>query len=185
MNESLDPSAALTIAVPIGVLMGFVTMFVNNVFLTIFAPLMDKYAAEGNAKKLLYNLNFGVWFFKQLFFCIVVYIGVYLGYTAVSSIVDSIPAVVMTGLTVCGQLLPAVGLALLMKMIWTNANAPYYFLGFIAYMYFGLPVVAIAALGIIIIVLLGEKEIELNKVKQQVASGSTGKTEDEVEDFLQ
>lgn len=188
MNESLDPSAALTIAVPIGVLMGFVTMFVNNVFLTVFAPLMDKYANEGNAKKLLYNLNFGVWFFKQLFFCIVVFIGVYIGYSAVSSIVDSIPDVVMTGLTVCGQLLPAVGLALLMKMIWTNANAPYYFLGFIAYKYFDLPVVAIAVLGIIIIVLLAEKEIELNKMKQQLATGTTAKannSEDEVEDFLQ
>lgn len=186
-NSSLDPSAALTIAVPIGVLMGFVTMFVNNVFLTIFAPLMDKYAAEGNAKKLLYNLNFGVWFVKQLFFCAVVFAGIYIGYSAVSSIVDSIPDVVMTGLTVCGQLLPAVGLALLMKMIWTPENTPYYFLGFIAYMYFGLPVVAIAALGIIIIVIIGENEIKYNKLKNQksVVTADVNDSQDEVEDFLQ
>ena len=48
-NATLDPQAALTIAVPIGILMGFVTMFVNNIFLTVFTTLMDKWALEGNA----------------------------------------------------------------------------------------------------------------------------------------
>ena len=35
-NSALDPSAALAIATPIGILMGFVTMAVNNIFLTVF-----------------------------------------------------------------------------------------------------------------------------------------------------
>lgn len=59
-NATLDPEAALTIAVPIGILMGFVTMFVNNIFLTVFTTLMDKWALEGNERGLLIYLNFGV-----------------------------------------------------------------------------------------------------------------------------
>ena len=38
-SSTLEPEAALTIAVPIGVLMGFVTMGVNNIFLTVFSGI--------------------------------------------------------------------------------------------------------------------------------------------------
>lgn len=184
MNTALDPDAALTIAVPIGVLMGFVTMAVNNVLLTVFAPLMDKWAKEGNTKGLLYTLNFGVWFIKNLFFCAVVFVGVYVGYDAVSVFVDAIPDVVMTGLTVCGQLLPAVGLALLMKMIWTKDNGVYYLLGFTAFKYLNVPVVVMAVFGIIIAVIVGQREISINKLSNLKASNA-GTNQDEVEDFLQ
>ena len=68
-NSTLDPEAALTIAVPIGILMGFVTMFVNNIFLTVFTSLMDKWALEGNERGLLIYLNFGVWFVKECVLC--------------------------------------------------------------------------------------------------------------------
>lgn len=186
-NAALDPSAALTIAVPIGVLMGFVTMFVNNIFLTVCAPLMDKYASEGNYKALLYPLNFGVWFVKNIFFCAVVFTGVYVGYNAVETFVNSIPTVIMTGLTVCGQLLPAVGLALLMKMIWTKDNGIYYLLGFTVFMYFGLPIVVVAVLGIIYVVAFAQREIQINKLAQSITNmrhPNFAAQHDEVEDFL-
>lgn len=102
--------------------MGFVTMAVNNIFLTVFTSLMDKWALEGNEKGLLIYLNFGVWLVKNIFFAAIVFAGVYVGYSAVDAFVNSIPEVIMTGLNVCGQLLPAVGLALLMKMIWTKED---------------------------------------------------------------
>lgn len=183
-NATLAPDAALTIAVPIGILMGFVTMGVNNVLLTVFAPLMDKWAIEGNERGLLIFLNFGVWFAKNLFFATVVFFGVYVGYNAVSTFVNSIPAVVMTGLTVCGQLLPAVGLALLMKMIWTKETGIYYLLGFVMFMYFNLPIVAVAVLGIILVVATAFREFEMNRMQQRIAEGGVASTENELEDFL-
>lgn len=185
-GSTLDPNAALTIAVPIGVLMGFVTMFINNVFLTVFAPLMDKWAREDNEKGLLIYLNFGVWLVKNIFFTSVVFAGVYVGYSAVEAFVNSIPEVVMTGLNVCGSLLPAVGLALLMKMIWTKEIAAYYFLGFILFIYVGLPIVAVAALGIVIVVLVAFREFEMNKLAQgRTATSGAMTAEEELEDFLQ
>ena len=182
-NATLDPEAALTIAVPIGILMGFVTMGVNNVLLTVFTPLMDKWAKEGNERGLLIYLNFGVWFVKNLFFACVVFFGVYVGYNAVSTFVNSIPAVVMTGLTVCGQLLPAVGLALLMKMIWTRETGIYYLLGFVLFIYFGLPIVAVAVLGIILVVATAFREFEMNRLQHRSLQAANGNDE-EVEDFL-
>lgn len=183
-TSTLDPEAALTIAVPIGILMGFVTMFVNNIFLTVFTSLMDKWALEGNEKGLLIYLNFGVWLVKNLFFALIVFLGVYAGDVAVNSFVNSIPEVVMTGLNVCGKLLPAVGLALLMKMIWTKEIGVYYLLGFVMFMYLKLPIVAIAVLGIIIVVVTGYREFEINKLRQQGVAVLSN-VDNELEDFLQ
>lgn len=183
-SSTLEPEAALTIAVPIGVLMGFVTMGVNNIFLTVFTSLMDKWALEGNEKGLLVYLNFGVWFVKNLFFALIVFGGVYVGYNTVSAFVDSIPEVVMTGLTVCGQLLPAVGLALLMKMIWTKEIGVYYLLGFVLFIYLKLPIVAIAVLGIVAIVAIGVRDFEINQIKRQKITAMANNSDDEVEDFL-
>lgn len=184
-NATLAPDAALTIAVPIGILMGFVTMGVNNVLLTIFAPLMDKWAKEGNERGLLIYLNFGVWLCKNLFFAVIVFFGVYVGYNTVSAFVESIPQVVMTGLTVCGQLLPAVGLALLMKMIWTKETGIYYLLGFVIFVYFNIPIVAVAVLGGILVVSIGIRDFELNRLQRQhVVASESNISEDELEDFL-
>ena len=144
--------------------MGFVTMFVNNIFLTVFTTLMDKWALEGNERGLL--IYFGVWLAKNLFFAAIVFFGVYVGYNAVEAFVDSIPDVVMTGLTVCGQLLPAVGLALLMKMIWTKEIGIYYLLGFVMFIYMNLPIIAIAVIGIVIVVATAMRDFEINRMKQ-------------------
>ena len=183
-NSTLDPEAALTIAVPIGILMGFVTMFVNNIFLTVFTSLMDKWALEGNERGLLIYLNFGVWFVKNVFFAAIIFFGVYAGYGAVSTFVDSIPEVIMTGLNVCGKLLPAVGLGLLMKMIWTKEIGVFYLLGFVMFTYLNLPIVAIAVLGIIIVVVIAMRDFEINKLRQQGVIATSG-LDDELEDFLQ
>ena len=48
-----------------------------------------------------------------------------------------IPDVIMNGLTVAGNMLPAVGMAMLLQMLWDNKIAIYFLLGFIlvAYLY--------------------------------------------------
>ena len=50
----------------------------------------------------------------------------------------------MNGLTVCGGLLPAVGMAMLMKMLWDNKICMFYFLGFVLAAYLNLPLIALA-----------------------------------------
>ncbi len=183
-QQTIDAEAALTIAIPIGVLLGFVSMFVNNIFLTVFVPMMDRFAAEGNEKGLVWILNFGIWLAKNIVFCVVIFIGVYAGHTAVASFVDKIPAVVMTGLSVAGKFLPAVGLAILMKMLWSKEVAIYYFLGFVLSIYVGLPIIAVAVLGLILTLSIAYRDLELNKIR----AGALTAREDvksDVEDFFE
>ena len=56
----------------------------------------------------------------------------------------------MNGLNAVGALLPAVGMALLLQMLWSTELSIYFFLGFTLYQYLGLPMIAIAVLGVII-----------------------------------
>lgn len=181
-QQAIDANAALTLALPIGILSGFVSMFINNIFLTVLVPVIDKYAAEGNERGLTVYLNFGVWIGKYIVFCSVVFFGILAGQSAVSVLVASIPKVIMTGLSVAGKFLPAVGLAILMKMLWSKEIAVYYLLGFILAAYFGLPLIAIAALGIIIVVNVAYRDMQLKSL--QTASVNINHSISEEEDFL-
>lgn len=181
-QQSIDAQAALTLAIPIGVLLGFSSMFVNNIFLTVFVPMMDRFAAEGNEKGLAWHLNFGVWIVKNIFFAAIIFFGVYVGHAAVEQIVNGIPSVVMTGLSVAGKFLPAVGLALLMKMLWSKEVAMYFFLGFILTSYLQLPIIAVAGLGLVLTLAIAQRDLELNKLRQTPQQTSL-ETNDE-EDFF-
>lgn len=158
----------------------------NNVFLAFFAATFDKMAAEGNEKGLALQ-HFVLWFVKYAAFGLIAFLGVYLGAEPVAAIVNQIPANVMSGLNAVGALLPAVGMALLLQMLWSTELSIYFFLGFTLYQYLGLPMIAIAVLGVIIAVAsaLRDKEIfDLTKkglATQAVSSDSV--TSDE-EDFF-
>jgi PTS system mannose-specific IID component len=79
---------------------------------------------------------------------------------------------------VAGNLLPALGFALLMNLLLRKAVAPYFFLGFLLAAYLKLPVIAIGGLGIIIAVLVtqrGEKEMEEEVAEAPAVTGRVQK----------
>lgn len=188
----VTPKAALAIAVPIGVLAGIMTMFVNNVVLSFLVPFMDRYAADDNGKGIV-RLHFGAWFFRFFLFALVVFFGILVGRSSVQTFVNNIPPVIMTGLTTMSGFLPAVGFAILLKMLWSKELAVYYFLGFILVAYLKLPLVAVAAIGAIIVVISSTADWKLLKLQNgnhEVGNeaGSTTSTDenavDDEEDFF-
>ena len=96
----------------------------------------------------------------------------------------------MNGLTVCGNLLPAVGMAMLLKLLWNNKICVYFFLGFVLVAYFKLPLIALAALGVIAALLVAQRDLELNqllRVKAAAAPAAVpaqGILDEEEEDFF-
>lgn len=158
----------------------------NNVFLAFFAATFDKMAAEGNEKGLALQ-HFVLWFVKYAAFGLIAFLGVYLGAEPVAAIVNQIPANVMSGLNAVGALLPAVGMALLLQMLWSTELSIYFFLGFTLYQYLGLPMIAIAVLGVIIAVAsaLRDKEIfDLTKKGLATQAVSNDSVTSDEEDFF-
>jgi PTS system mannose-specific IIC component len=187
VGAGIDQSAAITIAVPVGVVTAFLSIAMNNVILSAFHGPFEKLAADGNERGLAIE-HWLLWFFKYAAFALIAFLGVYVGAEPVAAIVDQIPANVTAGLNAIGSLLPAIGMALLLQMLWSTQLAVYFFLGFTLYSYLGLPMIAIAVLGIVIAVVaaLRDKEIfDLNSKKATAAVASELVSNDEEEAFFE
>lgn len=75
ITAGVSKSAALTLSIPIGMLAAFVVMFLKNVFFNIFAPVLDRIAAEVNERK-INALQWGTWIFYYFIISTVSFIGV-------------------------------------------------------------------------------------------------------------
>lgn len=193
---NVNDKAALALAVPIGVLAAFISMFMKNVVMNLFAPLVDKYAKENNPRAIAI-MHYSMWFINYFIFSLITFFSVLKGAKPVQQLVNSIPDNLMAGLAATGGLLPAVGFAILMRMLWSKQLAPYFFLGFVLVAYLELPSVAVAVLGIILVLVTSFKDKQLldieNKQKElemrptvsaSGAAAAGSESEQEEEDFF-
>lgn len=153
---------ALALALPIGILAAYVETLMN-VVMSIFAPTYDRLAAEGKDKA-IFKMHYALWVLKFSVFPIIVFVSVLIGSNAVKAFVDNIPEVIMNGLQVCGGLLPAVGVAILLKMLWNNSLAIYYFLGFLAVAYLNIPLIALAGFGLILVISIAFNDLKFTNL---------------------
>ncbi|WP_102338022.1 PTS mannose/fructose/sorbose/N-acetylgalactosamine transporter subunit IIC [Collinsella provencensis] len=184
VGAGIDQGASITLAVPVGVVTAFASIFLNNIVLALFTASFDKLAAEGNERGLAVQ-HYVLWFLKYALFGLIAFLGVYLGAEPVAAIVDQIPANVMAGLNAVGALLPAVGMALLLKMLWSKELAVYFFLGFVLYIYLGMPMIAIAVIGVVFAVIQALRDKELFDLEHKgVAVVAAGSDKSDEEDFF-
>lgn len=153
---------ALALAVPISILAELVLSGLF-VFRPIFNKRFDRYAEEGSANKIeLLHITSGL--LKPILMGIITFLALQLGTDAVKTLLGSIPEWVQSGLTVAGNMLPALGFALLMNLMFNKNVAPYFFLGFILTSYLKLPMIAIGGLGLIMAILITQGK---NKVQAE------------------
>lgn len=177
---------ALPLALPIG-LLGLQVK--NLLFIFVvgwFVPMFDKYAEQGEDKKIT-KLHYGLWCAQWGLYALIPFFAILVGSDAVEKFVNLIPNVIMNGLTVCGNLLPAVGMAMLLKLLWSKKICVYFFLGFVLVAYLKLPLIALAALGIIVAIVVGQRDLDINelsKLKAAVSTGGSVGLDEEEEDFF-
>ncbi|MES2274863.1 MAG: PTS system mannose/fructose/sorbose family transporter subunit IID [Bacteroidota bacterium] len=142
------PAIALALAVPISILAEMVlsALFVSR---AVFNKKFNQYAEDGDFRK-IERLHILSGLLKPLLMGIIVFTALQLGTGTIKSFLDLIPTWVQSGLQVAGNMLPALGFALLMNLMFNKQVAPYFFLGFILAAYLKLPVIAIGAFGVII-----------------------------------
>ena len=139
---------ALALAIPISIL---AEMLLSALFVTrsVFNKTFARYASEGNWRG-VQRLHVLSGFVKPVLMALVGFLALQLGAGVMKNFLDKIPAWVNTGLQVAGNLLPALGFALLMNLLFHKRVAPYFFLGFLLAAYLKMPVIAIGGLGVII-----------------------------------
>ena len=137
---------ALALALPISILAQSIKVALFIVRSWMMGSAM-KLAGEANIRG-LHLLNFGGLMLQCLMYFLVGFLAVSVGSTAVSAFVDSIPQVIMDGLTLAGGMIPAVGFALLLQPMMNGKNFIYFLIGFVLFAYLKLPVMAITIIGV-------------------------------------
>ena len=178
-NQGIE--VAMALAVPISLLSTTLTTVINIGFAAMM-PKVDKYNEQGNQKGIAL-IHIGCMILKPLAFGIIGFLGIMIGADAVSSFVNSIPQTIMKGLTVAGQTLPALGMAMLLNMLWDKKIAVFLLLGFVLYEYLSLPLIAICLVGLVIAVYTAYKDMDLNNTLK-TQSLSVSSTNDDEEDFF-
>lgn len=172
---------ALLLGLPIATL----TLILKNIYLGILIPIMnqnaDKYAADGNYKG-VERMHLIAGFGLSLMLGLVVMISFMVGSKTVGNLLDMIPEFIQHGLSVATGLIPALGFAMLARLLINKQVAPYFFLGFALAAYLEIPVTGIAIFGAIVAVVV----INIMNVRggqNNSVQTSTGEVVDDDEDF--
>lgn len=174
---SQGTEVALTLAVPISML----AVFINQIILFIRGTLIERFnhyidnGEFGKFERLHLLSTFGV----PVIYGLIGFVGIVLGTNEIESLVASIPEVVMNGLTITGQLLPALGLALLLNMLWDKKLAIFLLLGFVLSAYLELPLIAIAIIGAVLAVHSGLKDKKIMDISKNKTIMTATETEDD------
>ncbi|MBO0459767.1 PTS sugar transporter subunit IIC [Enterococcus hulanensis] len=178
--------AAIALALPIGILGQQIKLAIYILFSGSMAPVFDRLAAEGKQKQFTY-LHFGVWGIWFFAYSLIPFFAMLFGANAVQAALNMIPEVIMNGLSIAGNLLPAVGMAMLLRMLWENKIAVFFFLGFVLVAYLKLPLVAVAVIAFIVAILMAQRDYQLNKLekaKPAVVTQAASNVDQEEEDFF-
>ena len=187
--QSGNMGANIAIAFPLAVLGLQLLNMILSFVIGPFAPLFTKFAKKGEDNKMV-GLHYGLWVLHYGLYAMIPFFAVLFGSKAVQFTLNAIPKNIMNGLTVAGNLLPAVGMAMLLLMLWENKLAVYYFLGVVLMAYFKLPLIAIAAIAAIIAIITAQRDISQQKNMNNESTTEKNETatsslEREKEDFFE
>ncbi|HAZ9080077.1 TPA: PTS sugar transporter subunit IIC, partial [Enterococcus faecium] len=144
--------------------------------------------AKSGDQKGIINLHFVMWFVHYALYALIPFFAVLFGADVVKSVLDNIPEVIMNGLTVAGNLLPAVGMAMLLRMLWSKNIAVWFFFGAVVMAYLELPLIAIAAVGTIIAIVIAQRDLQLKNISVHAVQSDAAVNatlDQEEEDFFQ
>lgn len=168
--SGLDMDAAVALSLPIATLaqsVGILDRTINTTFL----HWADKAAEEGDYKGISKALWAGAWLFWFSSF-LVVFLGVLLGSNTIAGFVAALPPFILGGLKVASGMLPALGIAILMQLIFDKTNAAYLFVGFVLTALLGMSTVGVAIVGATIAYVVYQQSMQRKRDMASLAANT-------------
>lgn len=177
ITSGAGTETALLLGLPIATL----TLVLKNIYLGLFIPLLnqraDAFAADADTRG-IERMHLLAGFGMSLMLAAVVTLSFLVGSAAVKGLLDAIPEFIKHGLSVATGIIPALGFAMLARLLITRRVAPYFFLGFVLMAYLKIPVTGIAILGAIIAVIM----VNMTRLNAHTAAAQGARYDDE-DDF--
>lgn len=157
-----EVTAAVVLAVPIATLVLLFDNIQMTFVLTWASHLADKYAEAGDIKGVeRIQTIFGIG--NKVVLALVVGLGYILGVPMIEKILSYVPEFVTYGLDVAAGVIPAIGFAMLARMMISKKTAAFLVLGFLLAAYLGISVTGIALFGLVVALIyvnfMGNKEV--------------------------
>ena len=147
MLAHVDPSVGITVAATLGVL-GSLISPVEKTLNTLWVARAKKCAENGDTKGVSLMAIVAPLLWPIIIYFIPGFILIYYGSTALDSILATVPTQITTALATVGHLLPALGLGMLMNLLYKNTLLPFLLFGFVLSAYLGLGTMPIAIIGV-------------------------------------
>ncbi|MGO2509869.1 MAG: PTS N-acetylgalactosamine transporter subunit IIC [Vibrio hibernica] len=136
---------AMGVGMPIAVLMQMLIIGFFG-FTSFTMGKADKYASRADSKG-IDRLLIITLLTRAALYAVIAFVTVYFGEHAASWIDDNAPKVLLEGLGIGAKMVPAIGFAMLLKIMWSKEVAGVFFIGFVMTTYLNLPIMAVAILG--------------------------------------
>lgn len=164
------------VAVPIGLLLTQLDIL-GRMCNTFFQHRADRYARQGDDKGVERCNVLGMipWIVSRI---LPVFIGLAFGEHVVNVINDWIPVWVMTGLKAAGAILPAMGIAILMRYLPIKKYWPYFLIGFLL-MAYGAAFFSVLGVALVGLALAALYVMNQNNPSQVTTSGAVVYEDDE------
>ena len=143
--SKLDVSAAVALALPIATLGQLVGIFIRTAN-GYFVHMADKAAENADFS----GIDKALWGGAILFFVsyfLLVFLGAFLGSSVIGAFVKMIPQFVTDGLNAASGMLPALGIAILMQLLFDKKNVAFFFIGWAMTALFSVNTVGAAVVG--------------------------------------
>jgi len=108
-----------------------------------FSHVADRAIENGKYKKAIHIHLWWSFIFNAFVYFIPILLTIYYGADLVAELVQAIPDVITNGLTVAGNLLSALGFAMLLSTMLSKKMFPYFLLGFLTVAYSGLDLIGL------------------------------------------
>lgn len=154
IGSGSEPGTAVALAVPVATLV----LMVSNIFMMVITPNIfvsraDKYARKGDVKG-VERMHTFAFIYSTVSLSAFVGISYYLGAPIIKDVVDAIPEFINHGLSVATGIIPAIGFAMLVRMIMTKDVAAFFFGGFLLSAYLNVPVLGVALMACVIVAVI-------------------------------
>ncbi len=149
LSSGASPEVAMTIAVPVG-LMGAMVWNLRQTLNSVFVQRMDKYAEVGDTRKMAFWQTVPAQLLAIAVTVIPCALLVYFGADQAKNVIDSLSGTPLHILSVIGGILPAIGIAMILKMLNTrNGILLLFVFGFFLRTYSGLSMLAVAIFALV------------------------------------
>lgn len=144
----MEPTAAVGIAVPFAVAVQAAITLIFTLF-SFFMHKADEDAKEANTAGIA-RINYLGILLLFIFYFVIAFLPIYFGADKAADLVAMIPQWVIDALTVAGGVMPAIGFAMLLKIMLKKEYVAFMILGFLMVTYGNLPILGLALVGLCI-----------------------------------